>query len=332
MNRPSQHKIRRRIAAQQPFQIGCRRQAPRPAGHDLAKSAFLHRLRYQPPSAFKAGAPIVARAAPAPPAKGARAEATMHTRCPATHLSLMDERKPSGPPVVGYCPLCLTSQEDQPKGAVRDFKMATESDSVPLMQRGSFSYLWLVIKTAWRHSFHAAHSVILGLIIAGGLLSYFVPRVHVMVDLHGWQVATVVLGSIIAVRLILAPYWIWQEQERSIIELRADRQSLPDKRMAIRRIYDKAHAIRDALLIQDAVAFTRILFSDGPGLAFSVIGDQKLRQLFQRMTDAAAPAREVLIQKGPVQFQKSTERNTFFDLFNQVIAICEQKTAEYHRE
>ena len=36
-----------------------------------------------------------------------------------------------------------------------------------------------------------------------------------MIDLHGWQVAAVVLGCIIAVRLLLAPYWIWKaDQER----------------------------------------------------------------------------------------------------------------------
>ena len=71
------------------------------------------------------------------------------------------------------------------------------------MRWGPFIYLWLVIGTAWRHSFHAAHSVILALIILAGAVTYFVPRVEVMVDLHGWQVAAVVLGSIVGVSVLI---------------------------------------------------------------------------------------------------------------------------------
>ncbi len=87
------------------------------------------------------------------------------------------------------------------------------------MAWGPLTYLWLVAKTAWRHSFHAAHSVILALIVVVGLLTYFVPRLEVMVDLHGWQVATFVLSSIVFVRLILAPYWIWKDDGEAILKL-----------------------------------------------------------------------------------------------------------------
>jgi hypothetical protein len=34
-----------------------------------------------------------------------------------------------------------------------------------------------------------------------------------MVDLHGWQVAAFVLGTIVGVRLVLAPYWLWRDQQ-----------------------------------------------------------------------------------------------------------------------
>ena len=87
------------------------------------------------------------------------------------------------------------------------------------MGPGPLSYLWLVIRTAWRHSFHAAHSVILALIILAGTVTYFVPQFEVMVDLHGWQVATFVLGSIIAVRILLAPYWIWKSDQHRLATL-----------------------------------------------------------------------------------------------------------------
>jgi hypothetical protein len=84
------------------------------------------------------------------------------------------------------------------------------------MRYGPLTYLWLVIKTAWRHSFHAAHSVILTLIIVAGIVTSLVPQVEVLVDLHGWQVATIVLGGIIVVRLVLAPYWIWKDDQEQL--------------------------------------------------------------------------------------------------------------------
>ena len=81
------------------------------------------------------------------------------------------------------------------------------------MRSGPFTYLWLVIKTASRHSFHATHSIILALIILAGFVTSVVPQVEVLVDLHGWQVGAAVLGGIIAVRLLLAPYWIWRNDQ-----------------------------------------------------------------------------------------------------------------------
>ena len=83
------------------------------------------------------------------------------------------------------------------------------------MRSGPSNYLWLVVKTASRHSLHATHSIILALIIVAGIVTALVPQVEVLVDLHGWQVASAVLGGIVAVRLLLAPYWIWKsDQER----------------------------------------------------------------------------------------------------------------------
>ena len=81
------------------------------------------------------------------------------------------------------------------------------------MRTGQVTYIWLVLRVAWRHSFHSAHSILLGLIIGIGLLTYFVPQIKFMVDLHGWQVAASVLGSIVGVRLVLAPYWLWRDQQ-----------------------------------------------------------------------------------------------------------------------
>jgi hypothetical protein len=40
-----------------------------------------------------------------------------------------------------------------------------------------------------------------------------------MVDLHGWQTAALTLACIVAVRLILAPYWIWNADQTRLAEL-----------------------------------------------------------------------------------------------------------------
>jgi hypothetical protein len=79
-----------------------------------------------------------------------------------------------------------------------------------------FKFYWRVLCAALIHSLHAAHSVLLLLLIAAGFFTYFVPQVHLMIDLHGWQIAAIVLGSIVGIRLVLAPYWIWKEDQTKI--------------------------------------------------------------------------------------------------------------------
>ena len=87
------------------------------------------------------------------------------------------------------------------------------------MRSGPFTYLWLVIKTACRHSLHAAHSIILVLIILVGLVTSVFPQVEVLPDLHGWQVAVAVIVGIVTVRLLLAPYWIWKNDQGRLAAL-----------------------------------------------------------------------------------------------------------------
>ena len=75
------------------------------------------------------------------------------------------------------------------------------------------TYLWLVLRRAWRQSLDTAQSILFALIIIAGLLTYFVPQIKVMVDLGGWQVAALTAGTVLVVRLLLAPYWIWKDQQ-----------------------------------------------------------------------------------------------------------------------
>jgi hypothetical protein len=81
------------------------------------------------------------------------------------------------------------------------------------MKTGLLTYLWLVLRRAWRQSLDTAQSILFALIIIAGLLTYVVPQIKVMVDLGGWQVAALTVGAVLVIRLFLAPYWIWKDQQ-----------------------------------------------------------------------------------------------------------------------
>jgi hypothetical protein len=104
------------------------------------------------------------------------------------------------------------------------------------------NYIWLVIKTALPHSFHVTHAFILALIISAGVVTYFDQRVEVMVEPHGWVVATCVLAGVIGVRLLLAPYWIWRDDQKRLAMLTSQVASESD---AQKKLAEKNAAIDD---------------------------------------------------------------------------------------
>jgi hypothetical protein len=83
-------------------------------------------------------------------------------------------------------------------------------------------YCGRVLHVALSHSLHAAHSIILVLLIVAGLATSLIPSLEIIPDLHGWQVAASVLTAIVGVRLLLAPFWIWQEGRATIQKLEAE--------------------------------------------------------------------------------------------------------------
>ena len=112
------------------------------------------------------------------------------------------------------------------------------------MTRNWLTYIGLVVWTACSHSLLAAHSVILVLIVTAGLLAIFVPQVEVMIDLHSGQVAVIVAALIIAVRVVLAPYWIWKADGNRIAELKASlpsgRRLTPNQRRILTAAFERA--------------------------------------------------------------------------------------------
>ncbi|HXP32304.1 MAG TPA: hypothetical protein VN832_14515 [Stellaceae bacterium] len=76
---------------------------------------------------------------------------------------------------------------------------------------GFLRYCGTVIRVAATHSLDIAQGIIFVLLVAAGTIKYLFPAVEVTVDLSGWQVATAVLGIIVGLRFLLAPYWLYRE-------------------------------------------------------------------------------------------------------------------------
>src|SRR5438067_5449600 len=106
---------------------------------------------------------------------------------------------------------------------------------------GFLRYYGTVARVAFTHSLSTAQAVIFVLAILVGGVAYFVPKTQAILTpwitaLNGWQVATGVLGTIVFIRLVLAPYWIFRQQDHRIADL-AQRISnpIPDIVIEIRR-------------------------------------------------------------------------------------------------
>ena len=115
------------------------------------------------------------------------------------------------------------------------------------MKIGPLTYLGLVLRCVWPHSFHTAHSILLGLVIIGGFLSLIFPQIKIA-DLEGWKVAALIVGAVLAVRLLLAPYWIWKDQQ-------SENQNLVQQ-LDIRKVREAA--LRDIALLRACEAKLRI--------------------------------------------------------------------------
>jgi hypothetical protein len=71
----------------------------------------------------------------------------------------------------------------------------------------------MVLRETFRHSLDIAQAVIFVALALGGFIAARNPASKPMIDaldLGGWQIAAIVFGSILAIRLLLAPYWLWK--------------------------------------------------------------------------------------------------------------------------
>jgi hypothetical protein len=104
---------------------------------------------------------------------------------------------------------------------------------------GFVRYYGTVLCMAFTHALGIAQSVIFALAISVGGVAYFIPKTQAILSpwitaLSGWQVATGVLGTIVFVRLALAPYWIFKQQSQQIDDLKQS-VAIPDLEIDTRR-------------------------------------------------------------------------------------------------
>jgi hypothetical protein len=86
-------------------------------------------------------------------------------------------------------------------------------------------FYWAVLVAAFTHSIEWAHAVVFMLVIAVGAISTFLPGLRLPYlgwkvtpdHLHAWQALAFVFGVIIAFRLILAPFWVWQKEHQALV-------------------------------------------------------------------------------------------------------------------
>jgi hypothetical protein len=86
-------------------------------------------------------------------------------------------------------------------------------------------FYWAVLVAAFTHSIELAHAVIFILLIAFGVASTWFPGLRLPYlgwkvtpdHLHGWQAAALVFGAIVVIRLILAPFWVWQKEHQALV-------------------------------------------------------------------------------------------------------------------
>jgi hypothetical protein len=95
-----------------------------------------------------------------------------------------------------------------------------------------FRYVWRIATVAFSHSLSIAQDVIFATVIALGFIVYLAPGPHMGIDfgqwslaMSAWQIAAIVAAIIFGLRLILAPYWIYQEQQATIVAQRTQLES-----------------------------------------------------------------------------------------------------------
>jgi len=115
---------------------------------------------------------------------------------------------------------------------------------------GIVRYYMRVLRVAFRPSFSITQDCIFGAILRVGAVVFLAPRLGMSIDVHswgdwlaalsGWKIAAVTFGSIAAIRLLCAPYWMHSEVEGKLRKATQRDQV----RARLQEFYSRLHALQ----------------------------------------------------------------------------------------
>lgn len=125
-------------------------------------------------------------------------------------------------------------------------------------------YCRLVLWAAWHHSRSWAQGIIFFTLVIAGVATLLVPNFGMTIDtidlvniLKTPEIYAILFGSIVLVRLICAPYWVWSEErasrtkaESQLAELSARRVPSPNtmqNALSVEFLHDELHDVVQTL-------------------------------------------------------------------------------------
>ncbi|MBL0931374.1 MAG: hypothetical protein IBJ15_14810 [Alphaproteobacteria bacterium] len=83
-----------------------------------------------------------------------------------------------------------------------------------------FKFYILVLREALRHSLDLTQTILFIALFFTGLVTYGNPNVKTLlepIDLNDWKFIALLFSTVVAIRLVLAPYWLWKSERTRIL-------------------------------------------------------------------------------------------------------------------
>jgi len=116
---------------------------------------------------------------------------------------------------------------------------------------GVLDYCRLVFCTAWRHSASWAQVIIFFIFVIAGAAILLMPRFGMTFDASGLAAMlsnptfyAILFGSVVLVRLVCAPYWIWKEERAARINVESQIEELSARHAPLEGHTSAALALR----------------------------------------------------------------------------------------
>jgi hypothetical protein len=76
------------------------------------------------------------------------------------------------------------------------------------------SFYWVWFKTAFKHSWSVFDSVATGVAVLSAIVIHFLPKSEQFMTALVWQVPLSMCGFFVVARIVLAPYWMYQDKQK----------------------------------------------------------------------------------------------------------------------